>query len=158
MISLPFSYIFSFFWEWSNLTWFPTCKPRRGGSALSCNIDKQSLITIITAVLSNVVWTCDTSVCLNSPFNFKNKRFNFAFLYLLFLCKVHIFSFLTGLMLDFIFFKNLKGLSHQLFHLSFQKHYQGGVCVNPLFMEKLKHREVPLSLVVFQSLPELRID
>lgn len=78
------------FWEWSNLTWFPTWKPRRGGSALSCNIDQQALITIITAVLSNVVWTCDTSVCLNGPFNFKNKGFNFIFvvLYLHFIFAV----------------------------------------------------------------------
>lgn len=83
--------LFLLFWEWSNLTWFPTWKLRRGGSALSCNIDQQALITIITAVLSNMVWTCDTSVCLKSPFNFKNKGFNFNFvllclhLYLLFL-------------------------------------------------------------------------
>lgn len=70
------------FWEWSNLTWFPAWKLRRGGSALSCNIDQQALITIITAVLSNVLWTCDTNVCLNSPFNFKNKGFNFNFVVL----------------------------------------------------------------------------
>lgn len=88
------SHISSLFlcWEWSNLAWFPTWKPRRGSSALSCNIDQQALITIITAVLSNVLWACDTSVCFNSPFNFKNKGFNFIFVVLYLHFKFVVFD------------------------------------------------------------------
>lgn len=74
LIFLPF-----LFWEWSNLTWFPLWKSRRGGSALCCNIDEQCLVTIITAALSSMVWTCDTSVCFSTPF--KNKGFNFIFVF-----------------------------------------------------------------------------
>lgn len=50
---------------------------KRGGSALGCNIDKQALITIITAVLSNLLWICDTTMCVNSPLILKNKGLNF---------------------------------------------------------------------------------
>lgn len=74
-----------------------------------------------------------------------------------------IFSFIAGLMtcinmLDFIFFKNLKGLSHKLSHLSFANIIRRDLCQSPFQMGKLKHREVPLLLAVFQSLAELRID
>lgn len=87
-ISLPFSH-FSF-------SPLGTIKPymfsyvetEKGGSALSCNIDEQDLITIITAGLSNVLWTCDTHVCLNSPFNFQNKRSNLVFVCLNFIFVV----------------------------------------------------------------------
>lgn len=54
----PHSLIFLLFFSSGydqTLHGFPTWKPRRGGSALSCNIDEQSLSTIITAVLGNVV-------------------------------------------------------------------------------------------------------
>lgn len=78
--SLPLSYCFSFsllgLIKFYMVSYVET---KKGGSRLSCNIDEQALITIITAVLNNVVWTCDTSVCLNSPFNFKNKGCNFIF-------------------------------------------------------------------------------
>lgn len=91
MISLPLSYFFSF-------SLLGMIKPymvsymetKKGGSALSCNIDEQALITIITAVLNNVVWTCDTSMRLNSPFHFKNKGFNFIFVVCLYLNFVFV--------------------------------------------------------------------
>lgn len=62
-------------------------------------------------------------------------------------------------MLGFIIFKILKGLSHKLSHLFFQKHYWGGVGVNPLFRWGNWWAERFASgLWFFQSLAELRIE
>lgn len=49
---------------------------KRGGLALSWNIEKQALITIITPVLSNLVWTCDPPsprMCSNSSLILRTK-------------------------------------------------------------------------------------
>ena len=73
---------------------------RRGGSALSCNIEEQCLVAIITAVLSSVVGTCDTSVCFSTPF--KNKGFNFVFLHLYFILVFDVKCMLSCLSLTVV--------------------------------------------------------
>lgn len=132
------SHISSLFlcWEWSNLTWFPTWKPRRGGSALSCNIDQQALITIITQY-----WvTCYehvTPMCASTVLSILRTKgltlfllFCMYILNLLFLIESacclfhHNWGLRTSInMLGFIIFKHFKGLSHQWSYSSFQKHY-----------------------------------
>ena len=56
---------------------------RRGGSALSCNIDEQCLAAVITAVLSSVVGHV-TPACASAPF--KNKGL---------LCFLHLYFILV---------------------------------------------------------------